>query len=205
MLERAFRLTIANLSTLFLVVMVVVLPLHLAHSYWFKEVIEVAELHGQIASFPADRTVRDVGAGDLRDYLASLTVLALVELGLCLLLVRATRRVIEDDEAGRVPTATRAWLTGLALGGPYLRSLTRDLGPLLVAGLVAAAVGILAERIGLLVIQPLGDQRAWVGIAVVQATSRALAAPFFLVPWACSTARGARPAKDKDGDVPKLY
>lgn len=206
MLDRSFKLALDNLTTLFLVVAVVVVPLHLAHSFWFKEVIEVAELHDEIAGFPPDRTVRDVGTGELRDYRASLGVLAVLELALCLVLVRPIRRVIEDVRAGRVPTATRAWRTGFSNGGGYLRGLARKPGPILAAVLVAAVIGVLTERVGLLVAQPLGDRRAWLGLALAQGAARSLAAPFVLVTWALITSELRSPrVKERVSDVPKLY
>ncbi|MFP5297595.1 MAG: hypothetical protein ACLGHL_01230 [Actinomycetota bacterium] len=206
MLDRAFRTTFENLSTLFLVIAVVAVPLHLAHSYWFKEVIEVADLHDEIESFPPDRTVRDVGASDLRAYQTSLAVLAAAEVALLMLLVRPTRRVLTDAEAGRVPTATRAWRTGFSGGGGYVSALARRPGPVLAAAVIAAVIGFLAEQVGLLAAQPLGDQRAWVGLAMAQSLARSLAAPFVLVVWAMVTAE-IRPSRVKEGvsDVPKLY
>jgi hypothetical protein len=201
MLDRSFRLTFANLSTLFLVVAVVAVPLHLAHSFVFKEVIEVAELHDEIEAFPADRTVRDVGPLDLRDYRLSLGVLSVLELGLLLVLVRPTRRVITDHLEGRVPTATGAWARGLASGGGYIRALLRRPGPLLAASVVAALIGLLAERAGLLAFQPLGDRSAWIGVALAGAVARSLAAPFLLVTWALS----ASETKEGVSGAPKLY
>lgn len=201
MLDRSLRLTFANFSTFFLVVAVVVVPLHLAHSYAFKRVIEVAELHDRIETFPADRTVRDVGAEDLRDYKASLAILAVLELALLLIVVRPVRKVLADHHEGRVPTATSAWAGGWRSGGGYARALSRDPGPLLMALIFALAVGWLAEMVGLLIVQPLGDERAWVGVALAGAIARALAAPFFLVAWALSAAR----VKEGVQVEPKLY
>lgn len=201
MLDRSFRLTFANLSTLFLVVAILAVPLHLAHSFAFRNVIEVSELHDEIEAFPSDRTVRDVGPLDLRDYRLSLGVLTVLELGLLLVLVRPTRRVLSDYQAGKVPTATSAWTLGFAQRGSYLRALTRKPGPLMASLLVAAAIGFLAERAGSLLFQPLGDATAWVGVALAGAAARSLAAPFLLVTWALS----ASETKEGVSGAPKLY
>lgn len=201
MLDRSFRLTFANLSTLFLVVAVLAVPLHLAHSFAFRNVIEVAELHDEIEGFPSDRTVRDVGPLDLRDYRLSLGVLTVLELGLLLVLVRPTRRVISDHQAGKVPTATSAWTLGRARRGAYIRALARKPGPLIASLLVAALIGLLAEKAGLLLFQPLGDANAWIGVALAGAIARSLAAPFLLVTWALSTPE----AKEGVPGAPKLY
>lgn len=205
MLDRAFRLTFAEFSTFFLVVLIAVAPLQIAHSYWFREVIEVADLHDEIESFPADRTVRDVGAEELRDYRASLALLTIIELGLALLGVRAVRVAAQDSLGGKVPTAVSAWRRGFSRKGSYLRAAARKPGPLVAAAAIALVVGILSEGFGLLVIQPLGDANAWTGIAAVRSVSRALAAPFLLVTWACLAIESGRNAKEKTGDVPKLY
>jgi hypothetical protein len=189
MLDRALRETFGNFSTFFLICLTVTLPLSLGHSYAFRNVIEVHELHDQIEDFPADRAVRDVGPDTLSDYRTTVAVLALVELALLLLLVRPTRRVLDVAAAGRVPTAIGAWRGGFGSPGGYLRAFVRSPVPVLAALILAALLGLLAERVGLLLAQPLGDQRAWLGLGLAQAVARAGAAPFFLVPWAMATAR----------------
>jgi hypothetical protein len=190
MLDRALRLYFAEFWTYVLIVAVVAVPLHLAHSYAFATVIEVHELHEQIAELPADRTVREIGSAELDDYRASLVVLALVEVALMLLVVRPVRFALEDQVSGRLPTALRSWTLGVAGPGGYLRGLVRAPGPVAGALLVAAAVGFLAERVGLLLGEPLGDTRAWIGLGVAQGTARSLAAPIFLVAWALAAHEG---------------
>lgn len=184
MLDQALRRTFRDLSTFMLIVAFVAVPLHLVHSYAFRNVIEVRELHAQIETFPADRTVRDVGPDRLTDYRASLKLLGLLEAGLLVILVRPTRRALLDADAGGVPTASGAWAGSLHTGGGYLRALGHAPGPLLVAAVLALLIGFLAERVGLLAAEPLGDAKAWLGVGLAQAFARCLAAPFFLVTWA---------------------
>lgn len=176
-------MTFAEFSTFFLIVAVVAFPLHLAHGYAFRNVIEVSELHDQIASFPEDRTVRDVGPSRLTTYRTTYLLLNALELVLLALMVRAVRRALDDHLAGRVPTVSSSW-RGIARGpGGYLRSLG-NLGPLGGALVIAVILGVLAERVGLLIAQPLGDANAWLGLGTAQAVARSVGAPFLLVTWA---------------------
>ncbi len=194
-------MTFAEFFTFFLIVAFIALPLHLAHSYVFRNVIEVSELHEEIERFPSDRTVREVGPDRLGDYRASLALVGVLELALLPLLVRATRKAMVDRSEGRVPTVLRAWSGVSTAGGGYFRALARKPGPLITALVVALILGFLGEKVGLLAAQPLGDRSAWLGVGLAQAAARALAAPFFLVTWAFA----ASEVKEEGSSTPKLY
>ena len=188
MLDRAFRLTFKNLSTFVLIAAVVALPLHVVYAATFQRVIAVSELHDDISRFPKTRQIRNVGRDQLRNARLGLLAVTLVEIAALPLVIRAARRTLEDDERGLLPTVTRSWAGALApTHGALLRALRRHLGPLLVGLVVALVVGILIERIGTLLIEPLPDDDAWGGVALVQAAARSLAAPFLAVPWAVAS------------------
>lgn len=201
MLDRAFRSVFANFTTMFLVVAVIALPVHLAFTFAFKEVIEVSELHDEIAAFPPDRTVREVGPASLTTYRAGLVLLTVFDVAALALLVRPTRRVLRDAAAGRVPTATGAWLRIGAERGGYLRAWSRAGGSLIAAFAVAALLVYLSGRVALLAAQPLGDARAWVGNGLARALALSLGAPFFLATWAIASFE----AKAEVSEMPKLY
>jgi hypothetical protein len=65
----------------------------------------------------------------------------------------------------------------------------------------ALVLGIIAERVGTLLAEPLSDQRAWAGVGLAQASARALSIPFFIVAWA--VAAGPLGLK-KEPETPKL-
>jgi hypothetical protein len=145
--------------------------------------------------------VRSVGTAELRDARLGLWVVTGLEILLLPVLARASRRVLVDDSAGRHVTVKGAW-RGLRGTGGSLAGAWRDHAFTLLAALATALVlGFLAERVGILLAEPLGDGRAWAGVGLAQAAARALAAPFLLVPWAVA----AGPLRLKmEAETPKL-
>src|SRR5687767_4032250 len=109
LLDRSLRLTIRNFSTLFLVVFIAIVPLHLLYGLVFGDVLALRELHPAIAEFPESRLVRGVGKADVARAEIWFWIVALIELALLPLSVRATRQVVAMDAAGEVPTAIDAW------------------------------------------------------------------------------------------------
>lgn len=201
MLDRSLRLAVRNYSTLFLFVVVLLIPLHLAYTYAFRDVFTVSELHPQIANLTGERRVHGVGPDDLRAAQLTLLGLSLAELALAPLFARGARAALATDAAGGVPTATRAWrgvLTGPSgreervLSEGFAAGGSRVVG-VLGALLAAAAVGLLVERVGILAIQPLRGEQLWAAAGVVQAVARAAGAPFLLAGLAL--AAGERPAR----------
>jgi hypothetical protein len=191
MFDKAMRLLFADLSTFFLVVAVVTIPLHMAHAFLFRGVIEISPLHPQLETFPESRLIGGVGKTDLAAARTWLLVVTLVELALLPLVFRATRAVVESQQAGEVPRVWRAWLRP----GP---AAPRARPPR--AGLVAAATGLgvavlvwwLARTAGLLATEFLSEPLAYLGVGLTEGVSRALALPFFLVPVVLATrAKGA--------------
>ena len=200
MLDRAFVKTFRSFSTLFLVVAVVTLPLHLIYSFTFRNVIATTEIHDQIRRFPNYRQVRSVGPRELRDATLASWVLTAVEIALVPLGVRAARRVIEVEDAGGVATVPDAWRTALRRGGGSSRFQRASVSGAAIGVLVAVALGWLLGSVGAVVRDPLGPDFVWLGHGVVGAVARAAAAPFALTALAL-----ARAAKADPLPAPKLY
>lgn len=202
LVDRAVRCTFRNFSTLFLIVAVVTVPLHLAYSTVFKNVIAVSELHAAIEAFPSERQVRSVGRAELASWRSAGIAIAVLEVALLPLLAIATRRAIDVDRAGGIPTVVDAYGQIRRAGRTALpHPARRDLGGLAVVALIALATGVLARAAGSIVIEPLGDDSAFLGVAVIEATARAAAAPLFLTALAFT----AGPAKADSPETPSLY
>jgi hypothetical protein len=201
-LERSLRLAFRNFSTLFLLIAIVTTPLHLIYAFAFRDVIAVTELHSRIDEFPPDRKVQGVGPSDLDAARLALLGITIAELALIPLLVRAVGRVAAVDEGGGIPTVADAW----SHRGEAKTTLVHAVGgaglPTVAATLVISVLfGVLLERIGMILIDPLPPSEAFLGVGVVQAVSRAAGAPFFLM----GVAMAGREAKATTGETPSLY
>ncbi len=187
---------------MFLLVAIVTIPLHIAYAFAFRDVIAVSELHSQIEGFPPGRQVQGVGPGDLDAARLALLGLTIAELALIPVLVRVAARVAAVDEEGGVPTLGDAWSHRRESDASLVHALGSD-GVKAVLGtlVVAVALGVVLERIGIAVVEPLSAEDAFAGIGLVQACSRAAAAPFFLV----GVAVAGRKAKARGGETPSLY
>lgn len=180
LLDRAFRATVRNFSTLFLLVAIVTVPLHVAHAYVFRRVIAVSELHPAIERFPRARKVSGVGRAELTEARTSYLVLNLFEVALLPLIVRAAALVMAADRRGEVPTVIRAVARRSTAGALSWRLLSP--GALVVALGVSIAVTWLARAAGLILVEPLPSTSSWAGVGVVEGLSRAVGAPFFVGP-----------------------
>jgi hypothetical protein len=180
MLDRAWRATFRNFSTLFLVVAVVTIPLHLTLSYLFRDAIAVGELHPQIAELPRRLQVHGVSAKVLdRFHLWTLGVVAL-EVVLIPLFARASARVVEVDAAGRLPSATDAWMHAARTAGGAAHALAH-LVNLAMGVAVAVATGWLWRAIGLTLAAPLPDEIVWAAVGAVEGAAWGVGLPFLLV------------------------
>jgi len=180
LVDRALKTTLRNFSTFWLIVAVVTIPLNLAWATLFQDVIAAREIHADIESLPSGDPVRGVdGEAIERSRYAQLIVLAL-QLALIPLLLRATRRAIERDASGHVPTALGAWRgvgrsSGARTSAPWRLSVA-----LAMAGF-ALVVGLLAALIGGLLAAPVDDALAWLVVGLTRGAALALALPFLLV------------------------
>ncbi|MEA2477020.1 MAG: hypothetical protein QOF16_1161 [Actinomycetota bacterium] len=185
MLDRGLALTFRNFATLFFVCAAVTVPLHVAYSVAFKDEIGVRELHAQIESFPPLREVKGVSKHDLDVARIVSGAIALVELALLPLGVKAARRVFDDDGRDGVSTVPAAWRAALTRDYRWdVGALRRRLGVVLSAALLALAVGFCCDRIGALLAEPFSPTYAFTIVGLATALSRAVAAPFFLGPAA---------------------
>jgi hypothetical protein len=184
--DRALQVALRNLSTLILVVAVVTVPLHLVYSFVFRDVIAVSEIHDQIEQVGPGRKVRNVGAHELRDSRTAYLALSAIELATLPLLIRVTRRVIDDEESGVVPGAWSAW--GGAFRGPWIPEGGRERWVSFAVGVaIAVIVAFLIERTVLLVVQMLDPDIRFVFEGLARAIAIAFGAPFGMVPLALGT------------------
>jgi hypothetical protein len=198
MIERAFARTFRNFSTIFILVAVVVLPIHLIYSYTFRNVIATSDFHEAIEQMPNYQQVRSVGPPQLDHARLVFWILTAAELALVPLAVRATRRVFIVDDRGEVPTAPDAW--GRALQKQEGRRFRPGwLVPAAVGVAAAVVVGVLVALIGSSLSGFLSEDWRWTGVGLTQALARAVAAPLALGPLALIRAKEGVPS------APKLY
>jgi hypothetical protein len=179
LVDRALRTTLRNFSTFWLIAAAVTIPLNVAWGFLYQDVIAAGEIHADIETLPPGDAVGGVdGRAIDRAERAQLIVLV-IELALIPLLVRATRRAIERDTSGHVPTALGAW-RGIARGtprgsGPWRLSVVLPMGGL------ALVVWALTALIGGLLAAPVGGSLAWLAVALTRGGALAVALPFLLV------------------------
>jgi hypothetical protein len=180
LVDRALKTTLRNFSTFWLIAAAVTIPLNLAWASLYADVIATREIHADIETLPAGDEVRGVDGDAIdRARYAQLIVLAL-EIALIPLLLRATRRAIERDASGHVPTALGAWrnlarTSGGQEAGPFRLSVALPMA------VFAVTVWALAALIGGLLAAPVGDSLAWLVVALTRGGALALALPFLLV------------------------
>jgi len=180
LVDRALRTTLRNFSTFWLIAAAVTIPLNLAWALMYQDVIATREIHTDIEALPTGDEVRGVdGEAIERADRAQLIVFAL-EIALIPLLMRATRRAIERDTSGHVPTALGAWrgvarASGPRASGPWRLSVVL---PMAAFALVVWGLGTL---IGWLLAAPVADSVAWLAVGLTRGAALALALPFLLV------------------------
>ncbi len=180
MLERTLRLALRNYVTLFLFVACVTLTIHLVYLFLFRDVVAVSELHAAIEEFPPQRQVRGVGHRDLDAWRVGNGVVTLIEIALVPFLAKGAARVVEQDEAGEVPTVKAALAATAQRGYKWFPSL-REAGPLLVSSALALAVWWLIRKTGSPLVEPLDPGSRWAAAGLLEGAARAAAAPFVLV------------------------
>lgn len=182
-LDRSLKSALANFSTLVLVVALITVPAQLILAVVFRSEIAVQNLAPQISTFPNHLQLHSVGPPQLTEYRLAYWGVTAFEILLLPLFTGAGRRVLEVDAAGGVPTVVDAWSNSLR-GAKFASA--SDAGPLVAGAAIAVAAGLLCRLIGMLLVDPLGADSAYLGVGLVEGVSRALAAPFFLGPWVVS-------------------
>jgi len=198
-LDDAWRATFRNYSTFFLVVFVVLMPLHLIYGWVFHDVLAVRELHPAIAEFPSTRQVRGVGQADVDRAGLWFWILAVVEVALLPLMAKACRAVLDQEERGEMTTVTAAWP---AVRGQRWLSTYRPPAATIAGALgVAAVVAVLAEVALGVAADFTPDGLDFAALAVASAVGRSAGLPFLLVALVAGSAERPR----RPGKVPDPY
>lgn len=193
LLDRALGLTVRNFSTLFLVVFIVIIPLHLAYAFVFHDVYWVRELHPTIAEFPEDRLVRGVGRGDLSRARVWFWIIVAAEVAVAPAFLRPVNRILALDQEGGVPDAIGAWRR---FREPVAR--THPSGSDLTTAVISTFVGVVIGALVWVTLASLVDllphSASAFGSALADATARASGAAFALTGIAL-----ARPTQNQGG------
>jgi hypothetical protein len=197
--DRSLRTTFRNYLTVFFLVAVVTVPLHVGHAFLYRNVISVRELHPDIEDFPERRKVHRVGVKKLEQSRNAFLFVTVVELLLLPLAVGATRRVLEVDARGGLPRVVDGWVHSLHA---WRRPVPEPGSPLaaLVGAVLGLAVGYLVERIGVLLSEPVPGSVVFAPVGLTQGVARAAGAAFLLVPLA----QLGRVAKGRQSPAPTL-
>ena len=192
LVDAALRSTFRNFFTLFLIVAVWTVPLHIAYSYLFRDVISVADLHPEIETFPeGGRRVHNVGVDDLRRSRWVAIGLGVLELALLPLCLRAARGVVggtpspgTEVDSPAVPTVIGAYRSVSVRRPARSDAPTEVLRWLVGVGLFALVVGLLVRRAGLLLVAPLPDENSFPWVGLVEGTARGVAGALLIGPVA---------------------
>lgn len=195
LLDRALRAAFRNYWTLFLLVGLVTVTANLVYGFLYKDVLELDELHVYIRFLSPSRQVNGVGADDLAAAEAASSWVLIAEALVLPLLVLAARRVLVQDENGGVPTVPDALFHPRDRRGPLgVRVGLAGVVAFLGGAAVAVAVWYLADRAGLLLVEPLPDRFNYVSFGLVHGLALALAGPFLLAGVVAALRSGGRPA-----------
>jgi hypothetical protein len=197
-IERALQATFRHLTTVFLLVALVATPLHVAYAIAFKDVIAVDAVHDRIEDLPEGREIKGVDSGLLGESRAYFLLLEAIELMAAVILLGAVVRVLEDEDAARMPTVSGA-LKGIGRR-PHLNFAARLWASIAICAVIAVGMGYLTEVSLVALSDVVSPDHRWAWIAVSRAAARSLSAPFVLVPIALASR-----AKGKATNAPNLY
>ena len=203
LLDTALRRTLRNFTTLFLLVGIFALAIHLVYGIVYRDVLAVEHLGVFISRLRPGVQVEGVSAADLaaaRDNYLWVVVAQIVVLPLCM---AATHRVTAVDEQGGVPTVIDA-LTHPFGGGRFRVGLRfREAGTVAVGALVAVAVWWLVERAELLAAEALPDSLNFIGFALARGLALAVAVPFALAPLSAAARHARSPGRKSHPVTPE--
>lgn len=197
LLDKALRATFRNFSTLFLLAATIIVSAHLIYGFVFRDVLELTELHPNIEELRAGRQVNGVGRADLESAEQGAWIVAGIELVALPLLIGSANRVIRRSERGEIPTVidalahprdSRARLSWRMNG--------TEIATVGAGTAIAAASWYLAERLGLLMAEPLPDRLNFLAFELARGAALALGATFLVgsVATAAAVAAGRRAA-----------
>lgn len=198
-LDRTLSATFREFSTLFLVVFVLILPLHLIYGWMFQDVLAVRELHPAIADFPASRQVRGVGQADVTNARLWFWIVIALEVALLPVIVKACRSVLDQARRGEVTSAKTALAATLQRRSPDAGRVGSGgwLPALAIALLIAATAEITLGNVADFV----PDNAAFVALALASAAARSCGLPFLAVALASTEGPGSA---EQQG-VPDIY
>lgn len=187
MLGRSIDATLRNFSTLVLLSMLVLAPLHLVYGLLNRNAITVREMSPAIEEFPDARQVRGVGKAELgRERAMQWALILGIVVVAVPVLVKPTRRVLASDARGEVPTVIGSLRGDGDPGGFRL-----DVPVVAGAGVIAVIVVVLAEAAVATLVPMLPDASEWVGVTAGQTLARSLGIPFLTTALAIGAPRGA--------------
>jgi hypothetical protein len=196
-LDRVLAITWRNFATLFLMVALITVPLHVGRTFVYRKVIAARVLEPEIEAFPEGREVRGIGPDDLDASRRSLLVVTVVELALLPLAVGAVRRALSMDRRQGPPGILDAWAhSGSALLRSRETGLSPSLGALTAGAVIGIAAGTLLQEIGVILLEPVPLYLTFAPLGLVEGAARALGGIFFLVPLALL---GRRPKVSNHG------
>jgi hypothetical protein len=184
--DDVLKSTFRNYVTLFFVVAALTVPIHVVHSFVYRDVVAVRQIHGAVEDLEPQQQVRRVSADDLAEYRTTGWLITAAEIALVPLLAGAARTVIAAGGAGSVLGGWRGAVSG------WKEPLPRPVRPVIavVVGLaLAMAIGFLVRTTGNLLSEPVGEAVSFGPIGLTEGIARAAGAPFFLVPLALAAGR----------------
>jgi hypothetical protein len=181
LLDKVLATTLKSFSTFFLIVAVVTVPLQLAYSFVYRDVLAVSELHSAIARLPPAQAVGGVTSEALRKARLAYLALCGLEVLFIPLLWRATSRVIALDRSGRLPTTLEAWRWRRIETTPHRPPEGGKAIMVVGAVLFSVVLWFLVERIGMLATEIVPERYLFIALGLVRSVSVAAAAPFALV------------------------
>jgi hypothetical protein len=202
MLDRAARSTVRNFSTLFLICLVLLLPLEIAYGFLHKGAIANHEIRPFIVDLGEGTKIQGVGSPEFESAERNRVILTVIEVALLPLFIAAARRAIERDRLGELPSATDAYVHGLAPPRIGPAPPARAVGAVGLAALFAFVLAFAALRGGGLLVDLFPDRFRFVMLGLVEASARSLALPWFLGAWIVGGEvpgrgrRGPGPARD---------
>jgi hypothetical protein len=185
-LDDVLRSTFRNYATLFFVVAVLTVPVHVVHSFVFRDVVAVREIHNAVEDLAPPQQVRRVSADDLADYRNTGLLIAAAEIALIPILVGAARTVLA---AGPEASVTGAWAEAVSGWKSPLPRPTHALVAVAVGATLAVAIGFLIRTTGYLLSEPVPEGVSFGPIGLAEGVARAAGAPFLLVPLALASGR----------------
>jgi hypothetical protein len=185
-LDDVLRSTFRNYATLFFIVAALTVPVHVVHSFVYRDVVAVRRIHDAVEDLAPRQQVRRVSAADLAQYRTTGLLIAAAEIALVPLFVGAARTVLGAREGASVIGGWRGSVRGWNVPLP------RPAHPLIavaVGATLAVVIGFSLSTTGYLLSEPVGESVSFGPVGLTEGVAHAAGAPFLLVPLALATGR----------------